>query len=140
SRLREDPYGWIESVSGHHASVGHVDWCYGLQRESGPNGEEIVIFGGVARNAASNTILLADDEESLRYDVVRGEGALLCVLTGVESDLWKLAKQKRQFGFNELLKAANSKNKKAASSLLKKAERHGVVQRTGEGRYMVIGL
>ena len=46
--LRVDPYGWVESVSGHHALVGHVDACYGIEREVNDS-EELIVFGGIAR-------------------------------------------------------------------------------------------
>lgn len=50
--LRDDPYGWVESVSGHHALVGHVDCVWGLERELDKQGDELIVFGGIARNAA----------------------------------------------------------------------------------------
>jgi hypothetical protein len=36
------------SGSGHHALVSHVDACYGLEREIDENGNELIVFGGVA--------------------------------------------------------------------------------------------
>lgn len=61
ARLRGDPSAWVENVSGHHALVGHVDACYGLEREIDPTGEELIVFGGVARNAATSALLLEED-------------------------------------------------------------------------------
>ena len=63
--LRNDPYDWVENLSGHHALIGHVDACYGIERESSTNGDELIVFGGVARNAASTCTLLDEDEETL---------------------------------------------------------------------------
>jgi hypothetical protein len=71
-KLREDPHSWVESVSGHHALVGHVDACFGLEREVDQLDSRIV-FGGVARNTATSALLLDEDDVTLRFSVCSGE-------------------------------------------------------------------
>jgi hypothetical protein len=131
TRLRDDPYSWVESVSGHHALVGHVDWCYGLERETDVSGDELIIFGGVARNASQSVTLLEDDGETLRYEVVRGEDALFTILTGAERKIWDVARKQGEFRHTELMKVAKTTNKKAVTSVLRKAETQGVIERRG---------
>jgi hypothetical protein len=58
--LRVDPSAWVESASGHYAFVAHVDACFGLERENA-DGDELIIFAGVARNTAPRTLLLDED-------------------------------------------------------------------------------
>jgi KaiC/GvpD/RAD55 family RecA-like ATPase len=137
-KLLEDPRLWVESVSGHHALLSHVDSCYGLERQRDEkDGEEWIVFGGVARNTDPRTLVLEDDEDSLRFEVRQGEAVLETVLTAKELEIWKTAAQLKQFGFNELLNKAGVKNRKAASRMLKQAESHGLIVRSEKG-YSVI--
>jgi hypothetical protein len=129
--LRTDPYTWVESVSGHHALVAHVDCCYGLEREI-EDGEEVIVFGGVARNADSHALLLEDDPETLRFEPRTGESSLLVVLTPKEKEFWAIAKQLGRFTFTDLLLSAQTKNKKALSAMLTKAGNHGLVRANGK--------
>jgi hypothetical protein len=132
--LRNDPYGWVENVSGHHALVGHVDACYGIERESSGN-DELIVFGGVARNAASTCTLLDEDEETLTYSVANGHDALRILLTLVEQRIFEAARSLgERFTFSKLVSTSNTKNKKAVSSTLRKAESHGVLQKVTDSK------
>jgi hypothetical protein len=136
AKLMKDPSLWVENISGHFSLVGHVDAISGLERQD-HDGEEIVIFGGVARNVAPRSILLSDDPDSLRFDVVETEEAAKIAMTPKEWDLWERAKQKRQFTWSDFLSVACTKNKKLISSMLKKAEAHGLIKKSESGRYEV---
>ncbi len=68
-KLLTDPNLWVESVSGHHALPSHVDACYGLERQREGNGEDLIVFAGIARNTDPRVLLLEDDEETLRFEV-----------------------------------------------------------------------
>jgi hypothetical protein len=132
--LLADPRLWIESVSGHYALASHVDSCFGLERQRDNDGEEWIAFGGIARNTEPRTILLEDDEDTLRFKVRCGEAVLEAILTTKEREIWKAAKKlKHIFGFNELVTSAGVTNRKAASSMLKKAESHGLIIRSDGG-------
>jgi hypothetical protein len=131
-RLNEDPYSWVEAVSGHHALVGHVDACYGLERHLDSLGEELIVFGGIARNTCSMALLLDDDEDTLLFTVRSGEAAAISAMTGKECLIWSVAKGLGQFSFGELLDGANTKNRKAVTSTLRKAESHHVLRRDGK--------
>lgn len=134
--LKSDPHTWVESVSGHHALVGHVDFAWGLDREVIGDGEELIVFGGVARNASCTSIMLEEDEESLLFNTASGEDALKAFLTSKETDIWDAAHNIRPpFRFGELQRAAGSKNKKVVSSFLRKAQAHGVMEKLSDGRY-----
>jgi len=137
-KLIEDPHSWVEGVSGHHALVGHVDACYGLERR--PNdGEEQIVFGGIARNYAPCTLLLEDDEETLRFEVASGEEAAAQVMTAKEREFWLIARQKQRFTYTELVRAAKTTNKKALSSMLRKAFSHELMMKTGKN-YQVLAV
>jgi hypothetical protein len=126
-KLLANPSLWAESISGHYALMSHVDSCYGLERDRAEDGEECIVFGGIARNAEPRTLLLEDDETTLRFEVRQNESALDAVFTPKEREIWKVAKTLGQFGFTDLLTQAKVTNKKAVSSTLKKAESHGMV-------------
>jgi hypothetical protein len=81
---------------------------------------------------------LEDDEDTLRFEVCRNEGALEAVLTPAEKAIWQVAQGMRRFGFNELSKKAATKNRKAVSGMLKKAEAHGLILRTAGGTYETV--
>src|SRR5262249_34546405 len=115
---------------------GHVDSICGLERHE-REGEEMVIFGGVARNVAPRSILLSDDPDSLRFDVLATEDAARIAMTEKEWNLWERAKQKGQFTWSDFLSVAGTKNKKLISSMLKKAEAHGLIKKSESGRYEV---
>jgi hypothetical protein len=136
-RLREDPFTWVESVSGHHALVGHVDACYGLEREIDGKGDELIVFGGVARNAATSTLLLEEDDQTLLFSVRSGLDAAVATMTPAELDLWNCADKLKKFAFTELVKEAGTKNKKAVGKMLRKAQDHGILQKNG-ALYVVV--
>jgi len=131
-KLLADPRLWVESVSGHHALISHVDSCYGLERQREEDGEEWIVFGGIARNTDPRTVLLEDDEETLRFEVCRKEAALQAVLTKVEKGIWESATKLNRFSFNELVTEAKTNNRKAVSATLRKAEAHVFLKRVGE--------
>jgi hypothetical protein len=133
-KLREDPHAWLENVSGHYALVGHCDACYGLERESRNGDDELIVFGGVARNAAATLTVLEEDEDTLLFSTGRGDAALYQVLTPVEKKIYEVAKEIVPFTFRQLLEAARTRNKKAVSSLLGKAVRQRIFARDGQGK------
>jgi hypothetical protein len=120
--LLTDSRSWIESVSGHYALASHVDACFGLERQRDDKGEEFIVFGGIARNTEPRTILLDEDEETLRFEVRQGHAVMEAVLTPKEREIWQVAsKMKGDFRFTDLITAAHVTNKKAVSSMLKTA-------------------
>jgi hypothetical protein len=132
-KLLEDPRLWTENLSGHHALMSHAHAGYGLERRMEDN-EELIVFGGVARNVEPMTLILEEDSATLRFDVCRNEEAALKVMTPMERTLWIQAKSLGSFRFTDLGQASGSKNKKAISGMLKKAQEHGILVKIG-GHY-----
>jgi hypothetical protein len=135
--LLADPRLWADSVSGHHALSSHVDACYGLERQRDEEGEEWITFGGIARNTLPRTILLEDDESTLRFEVCQREAALRAVLTKAEGKIWDVAVKLGKFTFNKLVEEAHTKNRKAVVSTIDKAKSHGLLNQAGS-RYEVV--
>jgi ribosomal protein L30/L7E len=129
-KLLEDPRLWTENLSGHHALMSHAHAGYGLERRMDED-EELIVFGGVARNVEPMTLILEEDAATLRFDVCRNEEAALKVMTPAERVLWKQAKSLGSFRFTDLGQASGSKNKKAISGMLKKAQEHGMLVKIG---------
>jgi hypothetical protein len=129
-KLLEDPRLWTENLSGHHALMSHAHAGYGLERRM-EDDEELIVFGGVARNVEPMTLILEEDSATLRFDVCRNEEAALKVMTGTERGLWSTGKSLGSFRFTDLVQASGSKNKKAISGMLKKAQEHGVLVKVG---------
>ena len=71
------------------------------------------MFGGIARNNSPQTVLLDDDEQSLRFERARRDDALTASLNPAEMPIWETAKRLRRFNFNELVKNAETKNKES---------------------------
>jgi hypothetical protein len=137
--LRTDPFTWVEGVSGHHALVGHVDFCWGLDREIDGKGNEAIIFGGVSRNAASTSILLDEDPETLLYSPIEATGAQMKgILTPKEAQYWDVAQALGEFTFSELVEACRTKARRWVASMLRKAKAQGRL-RQSNNRYEVIG-
>jgi hypothetical protein len=137
ARLLRDPSLWIENISGHHALVSHVDACYGLDRQE-HEGEEIVTFGGAARNVEPRTLLLNDDPQSLRFDVAANEASALATMTEREKNVFeKLKSMPGRFTWTQALAAADTLNKKLVSSVLKKAEGHGLIKKS-DNSYQIV--
>jgi hypothetical protein len=132
-KLREDPFSWVEGVSGHHALVGHVDACFGLERENDSDGDELIVFGGVARNSLTTTVLLEEDEQTLLFKVRCGLDAAIAVMTPKELDFWNVASALKRFTFTELVKKTGTTNKKMVSSMLRKAQAHKIIQPARKG-------
>jgi archaellum biogenesis ATPase FlaH len=131
-KLMADARLWMDSISGHHALSSHVDGIWGLERERGDDDEEWIVFGGVARNTEPKTILLEGDESTLRFTVRQQEAALELLLTAAEKEIWKAARKLGQFTFGHLQAGAETKNKKALVSALKKATAQGLLRREGK--------
>jgi len=129
-KLLEDPSLWTENLSGHHALMSHAHAGYGLERRMEAD-EEMIVFGGVGRNVEAMTLILEEDPTTLRFDVCRNEQAAVKVMTATERGLWALARSRGEFRFTDLEQASPSKNKKAISSMLKKAQEHGVLVKVG---------
>jgi len=105
TKLRHDPYSWVESVSGHHALVGHVDACFGLEREI--TALTIGSCSAVSHgNTATSAVLLDEDDVTLRFEVCSGGGCRKnCHEPCGATDLGA-AKKLRTFTQGELVKAA----------------------------------
>jgi hypothetical protein len=129
-KLLEDPRLWTENLSGHHALMSHAHAGYGLERRM-EDGEELIVFGGVGRNVEPMTLILEEDSATLRFDVCRNEEAALKVMTPKERGFWATAKSLNSFRFTDLGQASGSKNKKAISGMLKKAQEHGILVKIG---------
>jgi hypothetical protein len=130
ARLLRDPSLWVEGISGHHALVSHVDACYGLDRQE-HNGEEVFVFGGVARNVEPRTLILNDDPESLRFEVAASHEAAIAIMTPKEKEIFEKIKSLERFTWKQAVAAAETTNKKLVSSVLKKAEGHGLFTKMG---------
>lgn len=129
-KLLEDPRLWTDNLSGHHSLMSHANAGFGLERRI-ENEEEMIVFGGVSRNFDPLTLILEEDSTTLRFDVCRNEEAALKVMTPVERALWKKAQSLDRFRFTELEQESGSKNKKAISDMLKKAQEHGILLKIG---------
>lgn len=101
------------------------------------DGEELIVFGGVARNAVPSALLLEEDDRTLLFTVRSGDDAAEAAMTPKEREIWQDAKSLQRFTFTRLLNAANTKNKKAVTSTLKKAESHNVLRKDGQ-EYVVL--
>ena len=129
--LRTDPYGWVDNVSGHHGLVGHVDACYGIEREFNRPSGELIVFGGVARNVSTTCTLLEEDEETLLFSVANGDEALDSILTPAEQRSIVAARTLgERFSFTELLNVGPN-NRKAISNALRKVVGQGVLRKEG---------
>ena len=132
---------WVEAVSGHHALVGHVDACFGLDRENTLAGDSTIIFGGVARNASSQSMILEDDETTLLFTPANGIQALFQVLTPKEQELFRSTQrfqhQHGGFTFEDVIRASGTTDRKAVSQMLKKGVAQSVFDKKSE-RYMFV--
>jgi hypothetical protein len=128
--LRKDPSTWVEAASGHYALIGHSDATYGLEREQDA-GDELIVFGGIARTLTPPTLILDEDQGTLLFNVAQGAAAVEQILTDAERRIWAVAKTLGQggrgFTFGELMTAVGTTNKKAVASTLRKAESVGLV-------------
>ena len=134
--LRHDPSAWVEGASGHYALIGHSDATLGLERERTEGGDELIVFGGIARTLVPPLLILDESEETLLFDVARGAEVLVQTLTPAEQKIWNAACTIRQFAFSELMSAAGTTNRKAVTSTLRKAEAAQMV--THDGRLYTV--
>lgn len=141
--LRLDPSAWVEGASGHYALIGHSDATLGLERER-TEGDELIVFGGIARTLTPPLLILDESDETLLFDVARGVDVLQHVLTPAEQKIWNAACTKWNTGargaawhvsgtftFGELMTAAGTKNRKAVTRTLRKVEEAGMITHDG---------
>ena len=104
--------------------------------------EELIVFGGLARNACNNVQDLDEDEETLLFSVANGVTALKNVLTVAERRIYEaVSNVSKPFTFTQVTQAAKTTNRKAATSRLRKAEAQGVIRKHGSGsrvRYEIV--
>lgn len=133
-RLRIDPSGWVEGASGHYAFIGHLDSCFGLERETTREGHELIVFGGVARNAGPRTLLLDEDRDTLAFSLLTDEERIEQLFTPVEFGLWASIRHlEEQFSFGEVVNLTQTKNRKAVASMLRKATNMRLLDRPESG-------
>jgi hypothetical protein len=130
--LRSDPSSWVEGAAGSYALVAHADATYGIEREMTEGGEELIVFGGIARTLSPPTLILEEDEETLLFRVGKGAATADKLFTPVERDIWKVASRLGTFTHGQLLDAARTTNKKAISKTLSKAESAGLLVHQGK--------
>lgn len=82
--LRSDPSSWVEGAAGSYALVAHADATYGIEREITKEGEELIVFGGVARTHCPTTLILEEDEETLLFRIAKGASTADKLFTPVE--------------------------------------------------------
>ena len=128
--LRIDPSGWVENASGHSSLVGHTDGCFGLEREIDRNtGDELIVFGGVARSAAPRTLLLDEDTDALTFRIADGEDVVQKLLTPKERAAWLSVENLTEFTFGDVVEKARTKNRKLVVSLLRKLTSMNLIDR-----------
>ena len=119
--LRIDPSAWVENASGHSAFVGHLDACFGLEREvDRKSGDELIVFGGVSRSAAPRTLLLDEDPETLIFRTAESDDVVQKLLTAKERDAWSAVADLPSFTFGDAVERAHTTNRKLVASLLRK--------------------
>jgi hypothetical protein len=134
--LRIDPSAWVENASGHYALVAHVDACFGLEREiDRKTGDELIVFGGVSRSAAPNTLLLDDDPNTLMFKTAESEDVVQKLLTERERAAWQSVEGLLEFTFTDVLDRARTKNRKLVASVLRKLTSMKVIDRGSDGAY-----
>ena len=139
-RLRIDPSAWVETASGAYSFVAHVDACFGLEREVEQGTDEIIVFGGVARNAAPTPLLLDEDEDTLLFQIVEGESAAEKIFTPTERSLWSQIRLLREFRFSQVLEITGTKTRKVVAAMLRKAVGARLVDKRVDGSYRNLAL
>jgi hypothetical protein len=138
--LRIDPSAWVENASGHYALVAHVDACFGLEREvDRKTGDELIVFGGVSRSTAPNTLLLDDDPNTLMFKTAESEDVVQKLLTERERAAWQCVEGLHEFTFTDVLDRARTKNRKLVASMLRKLTSMKVIDRGSDGAYRKSG-
>ena len=136
--LRIDPSSWVENCSGHYSLVGHCDGCFGLEREIDQEGDELIVFGGVSRSRVPRTLILDEDESTLRFQVSSAPDGLRKLLTKKEWEFWEVARRLGTFQFKDLIKKTATTNRKAVSSMLRKMKPTGALRDGLAGVYVVV--
>jgi hypothetical protein len=57
----------------------------------------MIVFGGIARNAAPHTLLLEEDTDTLLFRVGEGEDAAQRIMTAAEKAIWLSVSELREF-------------------------------------------
>ncbi len=132
--LRIDPSAWLEFASGHYAFVSHLDACFGLEREKGMEGDdELIVFGGVARNSIARTLLLEEeDEKTLRFTLAAAANVEK-IFTPKEFEFWRAIGQLETFRFQDVVDYARTTNRKTVTSMLRKAQNNGLIEKLSDG-------
>jgi hypothetical protein len=133
-RLRVDPSSWLEMASGHYALIAHTDAGFGLEREKSQDTDELIIFAGVARNAVARTLMLDEDEQTLRFRLAEGADVEK-IFTTRELDFWHAIRGLEAFSFTDVVTVAKTTNRKAVSSMLRKANSMGLIVKGLDGAY-----
>ena len=133
--LRIDPSAWIENASGHYALVGHLDACFGLEREIDKSGDELIVFGGISRSAASTTLLLVDDTDTLEFKIAESEDVVEKLLTAKERAAWFAVESLPEFTFTIAVEKACTKNRKLIASMLRKMASMNIIEKLSNGSY-----
>jgi Mrp family chromosome partitioning ATPase len=134
--LRIDPSAWVENASGHNALIAHVDACFGLEREiDRKTGDELIVFGGVSRSAATTTLLLDEDPDALTFSTAENADVVQKLLTHKEREAWRAVEDLSEFKFGDVVERAQTKNRKLVASLLRKLVSMKVIERGGDGLY-----
>jgi len=129
-RLREQPSVWVEHASGSMAFVGHTDGCFGLEREKAA-GDELIVFGGVARSRPAPLLLLDEDEERLSFSPLTGEDAAKTLFTEGERKLWDALEHHGRFTFSDALEITGARSRTTLACMLRKAMGAGLLTREG---------
>jgi hypothetical protein len=126
----------VQAASGHYAFVAHTDACFGLEREN-HGSDEVIVFGGVSRNASPRMLVLDEDEETLRFSLAEGEGAEK-IFTPAEFALWEAIRRlPDRFSFGDVLLKTGTKNRKAVSSMLRKAKGMNLISQAPDRTYRI---
>ena len=133
--LRIDPSAWVENASGHYSLIGHLEACFGLEREIDKSGDEVIVFGGISRSAASSTLLLREDTDTLKFRTAEDEDVVEKLLTEKERAAWHAVKALPEFTFTTVLEKANTKNRKMVASMLRKLSSMDIIQKLTTGLY-----
>ncbi len=128
--LRIDPSAWVENASGHYSLIGHLDACFGLEREiDRKSGDELIVFGGISRSAAPRTLLLDEDPDTLLFRTADSDDVIQKLLTEKERAAWQAVEDMREFTFSDVVKRAHTKNRKLVASMLKKLDSMNIIER-----------
>jgi len=134
SSLKSDPSGWIQGVSGSYSLIAHSESIWGFARELAGDGEEHIIFHGMARNWRV-PLLLLEDCPDLSYRRLLGEEFATGMMTAKEKEYWSIARDLRIFKIHSLESACKVRAR-LLFGMIRKAQSCGVMDYS-EGQYFV---